>query len=71
MYFNQNDKPADNRAFFDINPEAVIRLSVMECFTINSETTLDDIVSEAIYNLAYCYMYSELLDAYLKAYEER
>lgn len=59
----------DNRDFFDIDPEKVIRLSLMECFTIDCNTTIDDIAREAAQNLAFNYMYTELYNAYMKKYE--
>jgi 2-dehydropantoate 2-reductase len=60
---------ADNREFFDIDPEKVIHLSLMEYFTIDRNTTIDDIAREAAQNLAFNYMYSELYDAYMEKYE--
>ena len=60
---------SDNRAFFDIDPEKVIHLALMECFTIDRNTTIDDIAREAAQNLAFNYMYTELYNAYMEKYE--
>lgn len=60
---------ADNKEFFDIDPEKVIHLSVMERFTIDRNTTIDDIAREAMQNLAFNYMYSELYNAYMEKLE--
>jgi hypothetical protein len=59
----------DNRAFFDIDPETVIHLAVMECFNIDFTTTIDDISREAMQNLAFNYMYSDLYAEYMKMCE--
>lgn len=59
-----------NREFFNIDPEAVLHLSVMEFFIIDQSTTIDDISREAQQNLAFNYMYSELKEEYLKAYDD-
>ena len=60
----------DNREFFDIDPEKVIHLALMECFTIDRNTTIDDIAREATQNLAFNYMYTELYNAYMEKYED-
>ena len=59
----------DCKAFFDLNPETVIHLAVMECFNIDTTTTIDDISRRAMYNLASCYMYTELKSLYMESYE--
>lgn len=61
---------SDNRDFFNIDPETVLHLAIMENFQIDVETTIDDIAREAMYNLAFCYMYSELFALYMAALEE-
>ena len=60
---------ADNKAFFDIDPETVLHLATMEHFIIDYQTTIDDISREAMHNLAFNYMYSELKNIYLEAYD--
>ena len=59
----------DCKGFFDLDPETVIHLAVMECFTIDTTTTIDDISREAMYNLASRYMYAELKSLYMESYE--
>ena len=61
---------SDTRAFSNIDPETVIHLSVMECFNIDFTTTIDDIAREAMQNLAFNYMYSELYAEYIKRCED-
>ena len=51
---------SDNHEFFNIDPEKVIQLSAMEFFKIDFTTTIDDIAREAMHNLSFNYMYSEL-----------
>lgn len=60
---------AENKAFFDIDPEKVIQLSTMEFFKIDFNTTIDDIAREAMQNLAFNYMYSELKKLYLAKFD--
>ena len=60
---------ADNREFFNIDPETVIHLSLMECFEIDGQTTIDDIAREAMQNLAFSFMYSELYNNYMSNLE--
>ena len=60
---------SDNRVFFNIDPENVIHLSLMECFEINGQTTIDDIAREAMQNLAFNFMYSELYTSYMELLE--
>ena len=60
---------ADNREFFNIDPETVIHLSLMECFEIDRQTTIDDIAREAMQNLAFNFMYSELYNNYMSNLE--
>lgn len=60
---------SDNRDFFDIDPEKVIHLALMEYFTIDRDTTIDDIAREAAQNLAFNYMYSELYNLYMEKLE--
>ena len=61
---------ADNREFFNIDPEKVIHLSLMECFEIDIQTTIDDIAREAMQNLAFNFMYSELYNNYMSNLED-
>lgn len=56
---------ADNRDFFNIDPERVIHLSLTECFEINGQTTIDDIAREAMQNLAFNFMCSELYNNHM------
>lgn len=58
------------KIFFDLDPETVIHLAVMEAFTISTDTTIDDISREAMTNLAFNYMYTELKSLYMASYEE-
>lgn len=60
---------ADLREFFNIDPDAVLKLAQMECYEITHETTLDDIAREAQINLAFNYMYSELYKLYMEKLE--
>lgn len=55
---------SDNKEFFNIDSDNVLRLALMEDFEINTKTSLDDIVREAQTNLAFNYMYSELEEMY-------
>lgn len=57
------------KVFFDLDPETVIHLAVMEHFTIDTTTSIDDISREAMFNLASCYMYTELKSLYMASYE--
>lgn len=57
------------KVFFDLDPETVIHLAVMECFSIDTTTTIDDISIQAMYNLASRYMYTELKALYMESYE--
>ena len=57
------------KVFFDLDPETVIHLAVMEAFTIDATTSIDDISREAMYNLASNYMYAELKALYMGSYE--
>lgn len=61
---------SDNRAFFNIDPEKVIHLSLMECFEIDRNATIDDIAREAMQNLAFSFMYSELYNSYMAVLED-
>lgn len=61
---------SDSREFFNIDPETVIHLSLMECFEIDGQTTIDDIVREAMQNLAFNFMYSELYNSYMELLED-
>lgn len=61
---------SDNREFFNIDPEKVIHLSLMECFEIDGQTTIDDIVREAMQNLAFNFMYLELYNSYISNLED-
>lgn len=61
---------SDNREFFNIDPETVIHLSLMECFEIDRQTTICDIAREAMQNLAFNFMYSELYNSYIANLED-
>ena len=56
----------DCKKFFNIDPEKVLHLATMEFFTIDSDTTIEDIAREALKNLAFNYCYEELEKNYKK-----